>query len=959
VYEEGSFFAPHRDSEKEEGMFGTLVIVLPSQFTGGELVVKHKGETETFKQEGLSSFGSQYAAFYADCKHELKKVTSGHRLCVVFNLVKCGLGMLPRVVDNSSLLKRLNAAASQWAAGYDGKKIMLMTDHLYTPAGIKNGTGSAKYKGADAYVAELLQSAISKGADIDYDHGTLSLSESGYAEDDGYGYRGWGGGDFTWVEATERYLSLNLSSYGDVRVDEDEEVIPEDFFADLEPDDETFEPTGNEGIHAERQYADTVAIVVWPRSKRWMIVTNNDTSKMCSYLLKACSKGTSDSEPIDECLQKAKSLIPRVIGSNKSDISVLVRSIMTIGDESLAKEFLSSYLNNSERSSNAIFDHIQTLVELCGTEAINSLIVDSLNTTRFITDPTGTANFVLKYLDNFGKKVSISQQQRDNMIAAFANSIRPPDKNNSHPLKTSLDNFPLSAILALFVDEKPENGALARCVLEGYVWISCQEVKRYPYSYSFSTKPADGPVLLPSATRSITQLCNVFGWAEYKDVLVDAAEKLCERGKSDIALALVESLAPKDEDKSDQSEICSKLAVVACDRVLASIQATPPTNAIKSNTLGVCKNLIVGIGRFCSSKAPKFVEVAKSLDIDSVLFPLVSDATLRSNADVCVRNSLHLLTRHCAHILNTRLSVELGNITVWSLPNASLSRNSTYSSFLRSPCNQKLDWQVRKSDHASFMADLSPLIRSGDVKAESYQPRGRGPYHFKITKLKPRRVPTSSLGGLNCSCSSNSRYASYQNQLAQKNCLLTKHKAAASKYQEDLKKMNVIKSFLPSVPPAAAARQKQPAALRLQQFDVLYTTAKLGLKMKFMNNKDIVVKEVVPAAPNAHLIKAGDFMVGLNGKRFEELGVKVAGTKSYELALDKLREAKRPMSVIFERQITSNNVEGDTTRKRPAATDCTSSAIAVGGKTSAAGADAQIQHPTAKKAKAAEIIDLT
>eukprot|EP00985_Skeletonema_marinoi_P027985 scaffold23692_cov99-Skeletonema_marinoi.AAC.2 len=65
------------------------------------------------------------------------------------------------------------------------------------------------------------------------------------------------------------------------------------------------------------------------------------------------------------------------------------------------------------------------------------------------------------------------------------------------------------------------------------------------------------------------------------------------------------------------------------------------------------------------------------------------------------------------------------------------------------------------------------------------------------------------------------------------------------------------------------------------------------------------------------------------------------------------------MSVIFERQITPNNVEGDTTRKRPAATDGTSSAIAVGGKTSAAGADAQIQHPTAKKAKAAEIIDLT
>ena len=30
LYEAGSFFVPHRDTEKADGMFGTLVIVLPS-----------------------------------------------------------------------------------------------------------------------------------------------------------------------------------------------------------------------------------------------------------------------------------------------------------------------------------------------------------------------------------------------------------------------------------------------------------------------------------------------------------------------------------------------------------------------------------------------------------------------------------------------------------------------------------------------------------------------------------------------------------------------------------------------------------------------------------------------------------------------------------------------------------------------------------------------------------------
>jgi hypothetical protein len=41
VYDQGSFFVSHRDTEKAPGMFATLVVVLPSASTGGELVVRH------------------------------------------------------------------------------------------------------------------------------------------------------------------------------------------------------------------------------------------------------------------------------------------------------------------------------------------------------------------------------------------------------------------------------------------------------------------------------------------------------------------------------------------------------------------------------------------------------------------------------------------------------------------------------------------------------------------------------------------------------------------------------------------------------------------------------------------------------------------------------------------------------------------------------------------------------
>ena len=90
----------------------------------------------------------------------------------------------------------------------------------------------------------------------------------------------------------------------------------------------------------------------------------------------------------------------------------------------------------------------------------------------------------------------------------------------------------------------------------------------------------------------------------------------------------------------------------------------------------------------------------------------------------------------------------------------------------------------------------------------------------------------------------------------------------ASKYQEDWKKMNKIKSFLPSSPTVAAAPQQQePAGRRPLQFDAVCTTSTLGLKLSLVNNKDITVKHITPTAPNAHLIKVGDFVVGINGKR--------------------------------------------------------------------------------------------
>ncbi|RLA44484.1 MAG: 2OG-Fe(II) oxygenase, partial [Gammaproteobacteria bacterium] len=73
VYETGSFFLPHRDGEKLDRMVATLVVVLPSVHEGGALIVSHDGHQHEVTFSGAASgYELSYAAFYADCQHEVK-----------------------------------------------------------------------------------------------------------------------------------------------------------------------------------------------------------------------------------------------------------------------------------------------------------------------------------------------------------------------------------------------------------------------------------------------------------------------------------------------------------------------------------------------------------------------------------------------------------------------------------------------------------------------------------------------------------------------------------------------------------------------------------------------------------------------------------------------------------------------------------------------------------------------
>ena len=101
VYEQGQFFLPHQDSEKDDAMVGSLVVTLPSKHTGGDLVVEKNGKTVVGRG---SASKLALVAFYADCRHEVKPVKTGNRITLTFNLLLDG--------DTRSLRPRTQAPST-------------------------------------------------------------------------------------------------------------------------------------------------------------------------------------------------------------------------------------------------------------------------------------------------------------------------------------------------------------------------------------------------------------------------------------------------------------------------------------------------------------------------------------------------------------------------------------------------------------------------------------------------------------------------------------------------------------------------------------------------------------------------------------------------------------------------------------------------------------------------------
>jgi hypothetical protein len=80
VYQEGGHFDAHSDTVRGDGHIGTLVLILNSEYTGGELEITHNSQTE------VVTGAYSWVAMYGDCLHKINPVTSGTRVSLIFDI---------------------------------------------------------------------------------------------------------------------------------------------------------------------------------------------------------------------------------------------------------------------------------------------------------------------------------------------------------------------------------------------------------------------------------------------------------------------------------------------------------------------------------------------------------------------------------------------------------------------------------------------------------------------------------------------------------------------------------------------------------------------------------------------------------------------------------------------------------------------------------------------------------
>jgi len=285
IYEKGGFFAPHKDTEKVHRMIATLTLSLPTSGAGGELLVRHEDQETLFAMNANEPSEISYAAFYADCLHEVRPVNQGHRISLVFNLFIPSGQKLVGAPVYTTVTQKITSCLLNWKKIGKSEKLVWLLEHLYTEDGLSFDT----LKGIDEVVARILGEAADH-ANFQISAAVLHVHDYGEPEYDG-GY--WEepsiysemGEHFDRDQHLENWVARDGSHppFGQLSLDDSELLQPEQI-EHADPDEALIEDyTGNAGPLLQQIYR-LAALVVWPKEMTLKIVAKNNINQAVSWV---------------------------------------------------------------------------------------------------------------------------------------------------------------------------------------------------------------------------------------------------------------------------------------------------------------------------------------------------------------------------------------------------------------------------------------------------------------------------------------------------------------------------------------------------------------------------------------------------------------------------------------------------------------------------------------------------
>lgn len=302
LYEEGAFFKAHSDSEKAPGMFGTLVVCLPSEHSGGDVRLVHGGKEQILQTDTGSHFDLSALAWYSDVQHEVQPVTQGYRLVLTYNLVQDQ--SLPRQTAASldTMHSRFEHLLRTWKTNFGHlAKVAYPLEHRYSKASLS----LRNLKGPDAAKAHYLDHLCAQNG-FYWFLGMMTKTEQQECE----------GGDNIIEYSLDHIVTPTGVKIGDTMSIEEEEILASDLYnedraADSEEEEEF---TGNAAICPSYRYHNTVVILMPKENLLHSCPVGSSYSlKNLHGLFQLIQKNRLDSIYTEEAVLKA--LLGRVVKS--------------------------------------------------------------------------------------------------------------------------------------------------------------------------------------------------------------------------------------------------------------------------------------------------------------------------------------------------------------------------------------------------------------------------------------------------------------------------------------------------------------------------------------------------------------------------------------------------------------------------------------------------------------------